>query len=154
MTLGANLLICGFCGTTPVIINLDESGRASWIDSYGIVGDGWQYARTMLCLQPWNSLGDRRMGGPWKPVPLEHCIYRVYEAKAAAHIASPQKIGEATTFQVLVGGKGRFAVKLGFRDSMHEVFELKHQVPERVKASKWTERDILEEWRLTYEAWP
>ena len=111
--LGTDLLICGFCGDTPVIINLDALGHAAWLDNYGVVGDGWQHARTMLCLQPWNSFGAQDISGPFHPVPLEHCIYRLFEAKQAAHIANPQKVGEAVTIQILINGKGRFGSPTG-----------------------------------------
>lgn len=151
--LGTDLLICGFCVDTPVIINLDALGHAAWLDNYGVVGDGWQHARTMLCLQPWNSFGTQDALGPLHPVPLEHCIYRVFEAKEAAHIANPQKVGEAIMIQVLIKGEGRFGVHWEFLESIQELFREKHQVPGtlRLEERKWKKSEILADWKLRYE---
>lgn len=153
LNLGTDLLICGFCRDTPVIINLDALGHAAWVDNYGIIGDGWQHARTMLCLQPWNSFGDPHVLGPWGPVPLEHCIYRVVEAKEAAHIANPQKVGEAITIQILIKGKGRFGVNWRFLEEMQGLFLEKHKVPQTLREGegKFKKSEIMVDWKLRYE---
>jgi hypothetical protein len=129
LDLGADLIFCGFCGDIPVIIRLDRFGNAPWEDRYTVAGEGADIARAMLCLQPWGGYfsGDPLDLNP--AVPLDHCIYRLFEAKTAAHLAHPSSVGRETAFEVIVFGKGTHSVSFEITDEARHIFDNKHTVP-------------------------
>ena len=125
LTLGADVVFCGFCDETPAIIRLDRFGNAPWVSNYCTVGTGAEVARALLCLQPWA----REKTGPVNPVGLAQCLYRVFEAKQAAHIADPQSVGEDTALQILIARAGAFGVTKEFFDQLRDLFDKKNSVP-------------------------
>jgi hypothetical protein len=137
LDLGADLLFCGFCGKVPVIVRLDRFGRSPWETNYAVIGEGGEIARAMLCLQEWSHAGSKGYlsSGDIQPVALDQCIYRLYEAKTAAHKAHPSSVGIATAFQIIVCGKGKFGLKEECQDGLHEIFDGKHVVPDTTALS-------------------
>lgn len=128
LNLGADILITSVgTATQPIIIRLDRWGETHWEYNYSAIGEGSRIARAMLCLQPWDGLGWPNGENPTLPSLLQ-CLYRVYEAKRAAHIAHPSSVGEATGFQVLIGDE-KFSLDPMFQERLDEVFNIKHRVP-------------------------
>jgi hypothetical protein len=125
LTLGAELLVNCVSHET-VIVRLDRYGETHWENNYGAIGDGSEVARAFLCLQPWHSdSGHEYYTGK---VPLAECLYRIYEAKCAAHKANPSSVGQSTSFQVLTKN-GRFILSGKMWKAIDELFEEKHRVP-------------------------
>jgi hypothetical protein len=127
LNLGADLLIVCPGSSEPIIIRLDRWGQTHWENNYSAIGEGSQIARAMLCLQPWDSLGWPNGAGPRLPS-LKQCLYRVYEAKRAAHMADPSSVGEKTGCQVLTRGE-KFTISQDVLESLDGAFNLKHRVP-------------------------
>jgi len=133
LNLGADLLICGFCADTSVIIRLDRFGRTPWETNYATTGEGSDAARIMLSLQPWDWIGSTYRIGPFYPVKLSDCIFRVYEAKTVAHRVHPSSVGEVSAIQVLIRGRGRHGVDHAFFNAMVDQFHSKHSVPQAIR---------------------
>jgi hypothetical protein len=137
LNLGADLII-GIVTNEPTIITLDRWGSVQWHTNYAAIGEGADVARAMLCLQTWQ--GDQSGKGPLTSVPLPRCLYRVYEAKKASHIANPSSVGEATQFEVLLAQGKRNGINIKGLKVLDGLFNRKHRVP-RVSLDK----DILVE---------
>jgi hypothetical protein len=130
LTLGADLLFsCApSADAEPIIIRLDRWGMTHWESHYAAIGEGSEIARAFLCLQPWDSSGRHMSGGGGAEPNLGQCLYRVYEAKRAAHTANPSSVGRATGLQVLWNGE-RLLASLECIEMLETAFELKHNVP-------------------------
>jgi hypothetical protein len=133
LTLGADILIC-HVGSAVALVRLDRFGEPHWEHNYGAIGDGSDVARAFLCLQPWIA-SQRDDEYYMKPVPLVECLYRLYEAKCAAHKANPSSVGEATSFQVL-SKDGRTGISPEMWGALDDAFRRKHRVPDIAKALK------------------
>ena len=130
LTLGADLII-GCVMDEPIVVTLDRWGHAAWHANYAAIGEGSDVARAMLCLQPWEGHGSYDLMGPLTSVSLPHCLYRVYEAKRAAHIAHPSSVGEATQFEILLSQSRRHGISTRGLELLENVFLKKHgRVPE------------------------
>jgi hypothetical protein len=128
LTLDADILIA-HVGHDPVIIRLDRWGRTHFENNYGAIGNGSDIARAFLCLQLWDAAEHREMlAHAMRRVPLRECLYRIYEAKQAAHSANPSSIGACTAFQVLTRN-GRHSVAPMFAHMLDVIFNNKHKVP-------------------------
>jgi hypothetical protein len=128
LTLDADILIA-HVGHDPVIIRLDRWGRTHFENNYGAIGNGSDIARAFLCLQLWDAAEHRGMlAHAMRRVPLRECLYRIYEAKQAAHVANPSSIGACTAFQVLTRN-GRHSVAPMFAHMLDVIFNNKHKVP-------------------------
>ena len=128
LTLGADIILCALCCETPLIIKLDRFGKVSWVNNYCTVGTGAEVARGLLCLQPW---AQEQIDGSLQLPGLAECIFRVFEAKQAAHIADPQSVGEATSLQILLPDMlGLVGLTRDFFAKIVNTFNSKHCVPE------------------------
>jgi hypothetical protein len=129
LTLGADLLIsCVPPDSEPVIVRLDRWGATHWESRYAAIGEGGEIARALLCLQPWDDSGRHLSSGGGSEPTLGQCLYRVYEAKRAAHVANPSSVGRATGIQVLWKGQ-KLAITQQCIESLEDAFNLKHNVP-------------------------
>jgi hypothetical protein len=61
-------------------------------------------------------------------VPLAECVYRMYVAKRAAHLANPSSISESTSFEILTQDS-KSAITPGLNNMISTVYEQKHKVP-------------------------
>jgi hypothetical protein len=113
-----------------VIVKLDRFGKAHWVDTYGIIGNGSEVARAMLCLQTWEPAkhhsGDAHIRSV---IPLEECLFRISEAHLAAHKANPSSVGSFRSFQVLTPNY-RSTPTDKFLDTINAMWFKKHRVPE------------------------
>lgn len=101
LNLGADVVIAGFHGAEPIIVRLDCLGETHWEDNYSVVGTGTDIALAFLCQ---NSYDD--------DMPLHECLFRVFEAKAAAQ--RNRTVGPVTAFEILINGRGRFDISNDF----------------------------------------
>jgi hypothetical protein len=135
-TLGADILLC--CVThepvESVIIRVDRFGKAHWQNNYFAIGEGSEIARGMLCLQNWYASKPSQPGSTFltEKVPLAECLYRINEAKTAAHIANPASVGADTAIQVITPD-GRYPIDPGFAETIKEAFAKKHVVPDIIE---------------------
>ncbi len=131
LNLGAEAIFCA-AGSEPVIVRLDRFGEPHWESNYTAIGDGAEVARAFLCLQEWTDSKDHSEQSyyPMK-VPLHECLYRIYEAKIAAHTANPSSVGSSTAFQVLTPD-GRSEPTFEFLTELLSTFKEKHRVPASV----------------------
>lgn len=129
-TLGADILIC--CVThEPLIVRVDRWGDVHWENNYFAIGEGSEIARALLCLQPWYASHAHGKHGHFAvdKVPLIECLYRIYEAKMAAHVAHPSSVGQSTTFEVLTSVT-RGPISEECTKAMTDLFYAKHKVPD------------------------
>lgn len=129
LTLRADLII-GYVADEAIVITLDRWGQTQWHQNYAIAGEGSDVARAMLSLQPWEGYGSFDISGPFTSVPLPRCLYRLYEAKRAAHIANPSSVGEATQFEILLAGGKRHGIDSAAFERLENAFKEKHRVPD------------------------
>lgn len=99
--LGTDVILGGFSGDEPVLVRLDRYGKAHWEDNYSVVGIGADIALAFLCQRDWYMENDDRLQ-------LIDCLYRVFEAKAAAQ--KNRHVGESTAFEVLMPGAKRYDI--------------------------------------------
>jgi hypothetical protein len=138
LDLGADLLIVSVLHEA-IIVSLDRWGTARWEHNYRPIGNGAEIARAMLCLQLWTpaSLHDSSTYLLTK-VPLEECIFRLYEAHFAAHKANPSSVGSAVSFQVL-GAHYRASIQPMFLTGLEGLIGAKHRVPPIKRATSKNE---------------
>ncbi len=129
LTLGSDILLCTVA-CEPTIVRLDRGGNVHWESNYSAIGDGAEVARALLCLQPWYGGQTHGHRGTYvkTQVPLAECLYRLYEAKRAAHLANPSSISSVTSFEILTRDS-RSAITPEFNNLISTVFEQKHRVP-------------------------
>jgi hypothetical protein len=141
LTLGSDILLCAV-GGEPIIVRLDRNGNVHWESNYSAIGDGAEVARALLCLQPWYGALHHTQRGTYvkTQVPLAECLYRLDEAKRAAHLANPSSISAATSFEILTRDS-RSAITPEFNNLISTVFEQKHRVP--VPFGQFAEDKIL-----------
>lgn len=137
LNLGADLLIV-YVAPPPVneriVVRLDRWGNVHWETNYGTIGDGSEVARAFLCLQEWEQSGPQTETTHHnvESVPLKECLYRIFEAKQAAHFANPSSVGESSTFQVITASE-RISISGAFHRAMEAAFNKKHQVPKLIE---------------------
>jgi hypothetical protein len=129
LNLEADLLIT-LVSHEAIIIRLDRWGECHWESNYGVIGNGAEIARAMLCLQPWSPANLHNMGGEVRASlpPIEECLFRLHEAHFAANKANPSSVGEVISFGIL-RGKYRAAVSPEFLLHLTKQLYLKHCVP-------------------------
>lgn len=105
--LATDTVFCGFSGSDePVLVRLDRYGKAHWEDNYSVVGIGSDIALAFLCQRDWyTENGDEDDEGQLQ---LHDCLYRVFEAKAAAQ--KNRHVGESTAFEILMPKGKRYDV--------------------------------------------
>jgi 20S proteasome alpha/beta subunit len=97
INLGAEVVIADFHDDGPLIVRLDAFGETHWEDTYSVIGTGSDLALAFLCQNDYEE-----------SMTLPECLFRVLEAKYAAH--RNRTVGELTSIQVMIAGKGRFDV--------------------------------------------
>lgn len=101
ITLGADILISSV-KHEPVIVRLDRWGEPHWENNYGVIGNGAEIARAMLCLQLWTASVQHGASSFTRAmVPIEECVFRLAEAHFAAHKTNPSSVGESIILRVL-----------------------------------------------------
>ncbi len=139
LNLGADLLFA-YVWHEPIIIRLDRWGETHWEQHYGIIGDGAEVAREMLCLQPWlpavshEHMENQRVN--IERVPLNECVFRIHEAHYAAHKANPSSVGSLLSMDVL-GQEFRAPIDAPFLNGVVEMIKHKHQVPAELSNLKY-----------------
>jgi 20S proteasome alpha/beta subunit len=122
--LGADILLCGYCGDEPEIVRLDRYGKTFWETNYSAVGVGSDIAYIMLGQRDWL---DEERGEPR----LIDGLYRIFEAKRAAE--KNRHVGESTAFEVLLPNGAR-------KDITDECFQaMKKIYAERLKPPAFEE---------------
>jgi hypothetical protein len=130
MNLGADILIT-YVSHEPIFIRLDRFGQTHWEHNYGVIGDGADIARAMLCLQTWTPAIQHGASDSYGrgTIPVEECLFRISEAHFAAHKANPSSVGEVTSFHVSTPHY-RGSVKGDFLSYIHTLLRAKHRVPQ------------------------
>jgi hypothetical protein len=106
LSLGGDVIIAGFHGDDQIIVRLDAFGNVHWEDHYSVIGAGSDIAFAILALNEYDE----------DSIEVPECVFRLFEAKAAAH--TNRTVGETTAFEVFIKGQGSF-------DISDEFFELK-----------------------------
>jgi hypothetical protein len=101
INLGAEVIVAGFHGNEAVIVRIDAFGETHWEDTYSVIGTGSDIALAFLCQNDYDE-----------DMTVPECLFRVYEAKAAAE--KNRTVGDLTSFEVIVQGKGRFDISDSF----------------------------------------
>jgi hypothetical protein len=120
INLGADILLCGYCGDEPEIVRLDRFGRTHWVTNYSVVGAGEDIAYVFLGQRDWED----EAGAPPR---LLDCLYRIFEAKKAAQ--RNRHVGESTAFEILLPGGIRKDVTDECFQSMKMMYEARLKPP-------------------------
>jgi hypothetical protein len=117
--LGGDIILAGFHGDQPLIVRIDSGGGVHWEDHYSVIGAGADIAFALLALNPYDE----------DVIEVPECVFRLYEAKVAAH--ANKTVGDTTVFEVLVRGKGSFDISDEFFDLLKSKLRFQ-SVPEIV----------------------
>jgi hypothetical protein len=142
LTLDADLIV-SFVADSPqesVVISVNRYGDVAWRANNWAIGEGAMVARSLLAMRPW----EQHAG-------LAECLFRVYEAKRAAHLANPQAVGAETSIQVLLPS-GKKTVTDECMERMKDIFALKHRWPHDERLGHLT--TFQEGWLRDGPAWP
>lgn len=129
--LGTDVIFGGFMGRDdpePVLVRLDRYGKAHWEDNYSVVGIGADIALAFLCQRDWYKEDNSRLQ-------LIDCLYRVYEAKAAAQ--KNRHVGESTAFEILMPIGKRYDVTDECFKELKRRFSLRMKSPDLSKMNNF-----------------
>ena len=103
LNLGADILI-SHVKHEPVIVRMDRWGDAHWEHNYGAIGNGAEIARAILGIQRWDPSGQHGLFYYQTDirVPLQECVFRLFEAHQVAHKSNPSSVGPSFQLQVLM----------------------------------------------------
>ena len=94
LSIGAEFLVCGFCGPSAMIFKTNTRGHVSMPDEFATIGEGADLAMSSLLHRGYSDILD-----------FPAALYAVYEAKRVAERVP--SVGEATTLNVLIHGQAR-----------------------------------------------
>lgn len=93
ITLGAELILATLSQTEAIILRVTPAGEVLWENHFSTIGTGGPIAEAFLVQKDYDDA-----------MPLEECVYRVYEAKVAAE--KNRDVGPTTYIEVLDSDSG------------------------------------------------